>query len=430
MLIGSAFIAAVSISGCGMGGPRPRLGCYPTSTPGSVFVSADNLGKHSYGYSPFEKNGITYACQGGHIDVTHLRIGADHTKYISDKLYKGLLKGQAEFSFGLTADRSEHIVRISYPKNWKQSPKEPIARKVSLQLGQYLAFTATTWHEILTWFGYQTMWVIPEFSSAFSWEDIYSNLLGTHIAVKALRDTEHKYNQAITLALQQELKNLGGQSARVAKSAAQKVRGKWFKGNLVVSMKKRNLDIGLDDGYVTPMIVPGVCQKARPRPYPAPDSDVSRYGFSMEYHIIPREFERGKILRIVYPNGKGKTIKPAVHFVPIMAHIREVAIKKYGPEVATAYDPDRIRKRKPGRTTVAMVNKRKPGRIAAASRIKKHKPVQIAAVSRVKKQKPLQITAVSRVKKRKPIKVVVVSSNERYNSIEESLQVLLTTLSK
>lgn len=353
LIIGSACIAALTISGCGIDRPRPRLGCYPTSTPGSVFVSSSKLGRHSYGYSPFEKNGITYAYKAGHIDIAHLRIGADHTKYIAQKLYKALLKDQDEFSFSLTADRSKHIVQISYPKNWKQSKQELIAGEVALQLAQYLTFSATTWHEILTWFGYRTMFIFPEFSSAFSWEDIYSNLLGTRIACKALRDTEHKYNQAVTLALRQELNDLGGQSARVARRAAQKVRGEWFKGNLIVSMKKRNLDIGLDDNRITPMIIPGICQGARPKSYPVPDSDVSRYGFSIKYHILPREFEKGKILRIVYPNGKGKMIKPDIHFAPIMAHIREKAIKKYGIEVATAYDPDRIVEQKSIQVAVA-----------------------------------------------------------------------------
>jgi len=341
-IIGSASAAALGLTGCGYGQPRRRLGCYATSTPGTRFISSDRLGTHSYGFNPFEKNGIIYACKGGHIDIAHLRIAADNTKYISKKIYKGMLKNKTDFSFSLIADRSSHIVKLSYPDNWQQIDKEPVAREVSLQLGQYLAFAATTWHEMLTWFGYHTMVFIPEYASAFSWEDVYSNLLGTSIAAKAIRDTDHKYNKAMALALNQELEKLGGRSGRIAKKAAEMVRGEWFTGNLIVSMKKRNLDIGIDDGFVTPMIVPGICSEARPESYPVPSHDVSRYGFSMEYHIAPREFEKGKILRIVHKNRRRKIITPDIHYAPIMAHIANIAIERYGPYVATPYNPDKV----------------------------------------------------------------------------------------
>ena len=383
-------VAVVSIGGCVGGRPRLRLGSFPTSTPGTTFVNADELGQHSYSFSPFEKNGITYTCRGGHIDIVHLRIGADNTKYITNKLYDGLLRDQREFTFVLTGDRSKHHVRISYPENWNQLQKEPIAREVSLKLGPYLAYSATTWHEMPTWFGFSTMFAIPEFSSAFSWEDTYSNLLGIHIAVKAMRDTEHDYNQAMTLAMRRELEDLGGQSATVAKSAAQKVRGQWFSGNIAVNMKKRNLDIGLDDGSITPMIVPGLCPQARPKLYSVPNQDVSKYGFSMQYQIFPKEFERGKILKIVYPDGEGKTIKPDIHFAPIMAHIRKVAIKKYGSEVATAYDPDKATEQKPVRIAEATIAKKtEPIHTVALSRTKKHDYVQELWELGVEKQGPM-----------------------------------------
>ena len=379
-ILGSACIAALSTGGCGFGQPRRRLGCYATSTPGTRFVSSDKLGTHSYGFNLFEKNGITYACNAGHIDIAHLRIAADNTKYMTEKLYKGMLADQTDFTFALVADRSKHIVKLSYPDNWQQIDKEPVAREVSLQLGQYLAFSATTWHEMLTWFGYRTMAIIPEFSSAFSWEDIYSNLIGTGIASKAIQDTDHKYNKAMTLALSQELERLGGRSGRVARKAAEKVRGEWFTGNLAVSMKKRNLDIGIDDGFVTPMIVPGICSNAKPEPYPVPSHDVSRYGFSMDYHIIPKEFEKGKILRIVHNNRSKKTITPDTHYASIMAHIANVAIDKYGPHVATPYDPD-------------TVITKELARAAPSSNVDRHNSIRIAAYKKAGKYNPDTIIA-------------------------------------
>ena len=106
-LLAFVLINLIFLSGCSLGGPRHRLGCYPTSTPGTRFVSADKLGRHSYAFGPFETNGITYTCKGGHIDITHLRIGADNTRYIASKLYKGLINNQTEFSFSLAGYRTD-----------------------------------------------------------------------------------------------------------------------------------------------------------------------------------------------------------------------------------------------------------------------------------------------------------------------------------
>ena len=78
--------ASLMASGCSLdGGPRPRLGCYATSTPGGRFIDANGLGNHSYRGSPLENNGIAYTCRGGHIDVTHARICADNTRYLYEK---------------------------------------------------------------------------------------------------------------------------------------------------------------------------------------------------------------------------------------------------------------------------------------------------------------------------------------------------------
>jgi len=90
------------------------------------------------------------------------------------------------------------------------------------------------------------------------------------------------------------------------------------------------------------MIVPGICSGAKPEALAVPGCDISRHGFSMEYHIVPKEFEKGKILRIVHKNRRIKTITPKIHYAPIMAHIANVAIEKYGKNVAIPYNPDKV----------------------------------------------------------------------------------------
>ena len=325
------------------GPPRVRFGSYPSSNVGTFFKGPD-LGTHGYCFRLSEQDGVAYTCRGGHIDVIHVRIAADWTAYLAAVTYRHLMDREDSFSCGLAVDRSRSIVTFTYPTNWDSLPRiqqTAIAKEVALATGPYLTFTMTTWHEMLTWYGFKCMGPFPEFPSAFSWEDSYSNLLGTIVAVRALQDPQHKYNQAVKIALDEEMQKLGIQPARVARRASESVRGKWFTGNVIfhVDMKKRNFDIGLENGYITPTLVPEVstCPDAQPLPLPVPRLDVlAKYGFSVKMEIEPHEWEKDKILRIVHGNkGQGRII-PDQHFALIMDDIRRQATAMYGPE----YSPD------------------------------------------------------------------------------------------
>ena len=116
-----------------------------------------------------------------------------------------------------------------------ETEKEAIAHDLSIKLGQYFAHIGTAWHEILTWFGYRSVILYPEFPSAFSWEDSFSNVLGTHLAAKAIRDSEHSYDEAMTLAIDHELEKLVVQPKRVAMRASEKVKGTWSTGEFLFS---------------------------------------------------------------------------------------------------------------------------------------------------------------------------------------------------
>jgi len=320
--------------------PKLRGGVTACALLGAPFLGED-LGTHGYYLRLSEKNGIAYTCRGGHIDTTHLRIAADWTAYLAAKSYRHLMRGDSSFSYKLLADRSSHRVHISYPDNWRTLPQEQrqrIAREAALIMGPYTAYVMVTWHEILTWCGYKSVGVISESHSAFSWEDGYSNLLGTVIAARALRDTKHSYNEAVKIALDEEMRKLGVQPADVAKHASESVRGTWYTGyvGFLVDMRMHNFDIGIYDGLVGPSLVPNVrvCPDAQPAFYPAPSLEgLAKYGLSAFVEIEPHEWEKGKLLRVAYPQGGGKRIDPAVHFAPIMAHICQEAAEKYGPDM-------------------------------------------------------------------------------------------------
>jgi hypothetical protein len=319
--------------------PHNQRGTLPAPTIWTNYLDPRHLGVHHYKFSLSEKNGIVYTCKAGHIDIYHVREAADWTAFLAAKTLKHLNNNDSEFSFRLK-EGSICFVRLTYPQMWENlSPKdkEHISYDISIGLGQYFAYTSEIWHEIVTWYGYKSGGIYSEFPSAFSWEDNFSNILGSHIGVLGLQDAEHAYDEAVTLALNKELEKLGVQPSEVARRAAESMKGLWYSDKLLgpVIMKKRNFDIGLDNGYVTPSIVPDICEceGTKAQPYRIPTLDcLSKYGFSMKFEIEPREWEKDRILSIIYPDKKtrGKCIEPAKDFAAIMSRIMQEAEKKYG----------------------------------------------------------------------------------------------------
>jgi len=165
---------------------------------------------------------------------------------------------------------------------------------------------------MLTWFGYKSSRVVSEFASSFSWEDGFSNLLGTTLAAAALRDNEHSYDEAMTLLLSDLLESLDVQPMKVAQQIAKDAKGKWYRTRFPIFMYviQRNLDIG-EDGTVQSLTHEGE-GIAIPIPeknwedlginYPAASgrgikkasagdshgaSDIPLLGFSRNYQLFP-----------------------------------------------------------------------------------------------------------------------------------------------
>jgi hypothetical protein len=244
------------------------------------------------------------------------------------------MAGVSEFTFKASEEPSRYYVHLNYPDNWqtlRPSDKKTIADEVSLELSQYFSYTMTTWHEVLTWFGYKSTGIFPEFPSAFSWEDNYSNLVGARLGAQAVADPEREYDEAMTMVLRQELEYLGVRSGEVAWYAAEKMKGKWWEGTpfvVYVEMKQRNMDIGLKDGFVTPTLVPDICEGATPQSYPVPGlRTTTRLGFSLTLEVEPREFEKGDILKIIYPDGGGSRIELTAQLPTIIESIKQQAVK-------------------------------------------------------------------------------------------------------
>ena len=320
-------VLATAAAGCGFGAPRARLGYLPTATFAVVFADPDNLGRHAYEYSPFEHGGIVYTCSAGHMDIDHIRGSADLTRHMVNRVRQTLSAGHGSLSFTLAGETSVHLIEFAYPADWRSRPdRDRIIEEIALGTGPYLAYNATIWHEILTWFGVRFMAIEPEFNSAFSWDDLYSNVLGTHLALEAMNDPRHDFDTAMTLALAARLKELGVQPRRTAITASRKVSGTWYTGNLIPDLKMRNFDIGLD-GFVTPTLIEGVegCSGAKPAALAAPTLErLKQNGFSMAHRITPNVFEQEAIFRA----AGSRRIFFETHVPILLAHIKNDAARR------------------------------------------------------------------------------------------------------
>lgn len=321
-------IVLASASGCSLtGGPRVRAGHLPTDTHGIEFPNPDKLGKHSYGLALYEVGGIVYTCKAGHLDLGHIRGNADNTRYLVKKVRNALTKNSKSFTFNITGELSVHKVQLTYPKDWQTNPnREKLIEDIAFATGPYLSYQATIWHEILTWYGVHFMGFEAEFNSAFSWEDMYSNILGTQISVTAMKNPNLSFDQAVTNGINKRLKELGVQPKEVAIKASDKVRDDWYTGNFIPDTKMRNMDIGLD-GFITPLLVPGIeeCPNATPLPIPVPSLDTLRNnGLTLTLRTYPNVLEQGRI----YKAAGSKEIYPEKHYPIIMKHIKKQATQK------------------------------------------------------------------------------------------------------
>lgn len=328
-----------AITGC-KSSPKlnQRIGAFFGCPLGMEFPEPDELGHHQFNSGWSERNGMVYTCRGGFIDIAHLRESADRTRYLREITRQNLIDSRPDFSFQMI-EPSIYTITIHYPEHWARlSPdqQQAIADTVSIRLGQYLAHTSTVWHEIVTWFGFASVAFLPEHPSSFSWEDTYSDLLGTRLAAQAMEDSQQDFDHAMTVLINRQMQELCIQSAAAAELAEHSVKEKWFHNDFyfLIRMNKRNFDTGDDDGFITPWLIPGICTETEPLSYPVPDLNfASQWGFTFEVEMKPSEKERIPILAIIYPDGSGTNLQPENDFPAILQYIESQAKEKYGPEV-------------------------------------------------------------------------------------------------
>lgn len=218
-------------------------------------VEADNLGEHHYNDSylgataglmgvSHEKVGLIYTTDGGFIDIAHVRDTADYTLYLFSQIYPKL--GE-EWTLTLSdelASRQIHFSAFTPPA----SPAERYT--LSTYLAAKLAFQLAAWHEIAQWYGYQSVPGFSEGISAFSPEDLYSNLVGARLASSLILQGHAEslaiFSQSLEALLPIALHQLGAQEKSLTRHAFNKIDGLWWNSSKRVPDKflvlKRDYD--------------------------------------------------------------------------------------------------------------------------------------------------------------------------------------------
>lgn len=320
--------------------PRLRISSYFGSIGGMDFPVPDNLGQHNYVSQWGENMGMVYTCGGGFIDLGHVREAADRTYYASTLIYKNIMGGNKQIVFRVI-EPSQYRLALTYPSDWylkTPAQRQAIARDVSLKLGQQIGHTSLIWHEIITWFGWASTGLFSEQISSFSWEDTYSDVLGTTLAIEAMKQ-DRPYNEAMTDVLYAALRRLDVQPPEVAKKAFDQVQGEWFEGGFYffVKMNKRNFDVGFDTGEVTPWLVPDICPDRQPIGCPIPRPQASELqGFTAALTLNPMVSEKKKLYQLLAFDNE-RWIKPAEDFPTLLHAIVQQAEEKYGSQVGVPY---------------------------------------------------------------------------------------------
>ncbi|MGH7243807.1 MAG: DUF4056 domain-containing protein [Phycisphaerales bacterium] len=250
--------------------PRTRLGSIPFPGVFTLYATADpsHLGQHRYEAwwekldGPGETSrGILYSCRAGFLDLSHIRDTADWCKYIHDRSLEVLGNmgqgGASSHAFAFNCSDARYEVELRAPECWhalSQSERDDLTREAAIRIGQRMSVILSTWHEIGTWYGQETIPGISERNSAFTWDDGTSHVVASIIAGRALRSRD-PWDVAVTRELDAELASLGIVDPACQSRAIDMVKDRWWKDGTAA---RRDLDTGLEGQPKVPWLVQGL----------------------------------------------------------------------------------------------------------------------------------------------------------------------------
>nr|WP_299810414.1 DUF4056 domain-containing protein [uncultured Shewanella sp.] len=203
-------------------------------------LAVDSVGPHAYEAGTFsyqkdapngsrgtENNGQMYTLQGGFIDLAHVRDTADNAIALFYHIYPKLGQVQTiklpEEIGPRTIELSEFdLSSLSARQRWET------AAAISVRLAYFMAEA----HEIAQWHGYRSWAPWSETVSAYSPEDLYSNMLGAKIALALINNNlamnKELYNQHMTQWLSATLNWLEPVSIKQTNALFDVIDGHWW----------------------------------------------------------------------------------------------------------------------------------------------------------------------------------------------------------
>ena len=254
--------------------------------------SVEELGQHGYDngtitfdldlthFATVEDDGLVYTCRGGFIDTAHVRDYADLTVFVALHLVAAL---PGPVVLTLPGDGAIRHVRL------KALPADTMTEADrwdwAVSLAQYAVFQLSVFHELATWFGHRTTPSWSERASAFSPEDLYSNLLGIRIAGGIIRKqgvrSRRDWDASMDAWMPRALHRLGALPRKLGRRAMQDVDGVWWDSKKLLpdmlTVTRRNYALTnplapwrLEDAGVD-SVIEAACAGTRALPLPIPE---------------------------------------------------------------------------------------------------------------------------------------------------------------
>lgn len=349
LILFTLLLAMAGGVGCGGGMPRDRLGALPFPGLMTLYATADpeKLGPHRYEQWPRlfradeTERGIIYTARAGFLDLAHIRIAIDWTRFCTTRARAALTAGQSTLDLP-GPDHAVFHVAFAYPSGWSALPeaeRESLADAESRSIGQRIAYLMLTWHEVATWFGYRTLFFVDESPSAFTYDDSVSHLVGMRVAERAMREGGG-FDAAVTASLQAELRRLGAVTPQQTDLAVRAVEGVWWSASKPL---KRQAEVYLrEDQVLYPWLVPGLpfCADASREAFALPRGvgGVGRDGsVATAIEIEPRIAEAGP-MRDLLP-GRPDRFRDDRDLPALLGVVRAQMREQYGPAVCQPW-PD------------------------------------------------------------------------------------------
>lgn len=230
-------------------------------------TSIAEIGPHRFLGGNREGNGNIYTRRGGFIDLGHLRDCADWTAWLYSRIESNY-RHRDQNPISLGTEGGTKTLELHLPLSSDSVD--------SYQLAGKIAYDLSLWHEIATWFGASYVPLLPERYSSFSPEDLYSNLLGVHIAIRALK-SDQNYDEAMTILIAETLDSLECVATEADTYAAmEKVNNLWWTSEKRLPSKNVLLKRYLDTNpALEPWLIPDDEGFSEPRKLSKPDAELN-----------------------------------------------------------------------------------------------------------------------------------------------------------